>query len=153
MREPVTPHSLAMPKGDITLYTLTNASGASVTLSSLGAGIVYKIDGTASETAAHNARTGDSALFGYVIEIIKLHAAYFIQLRHAFMSLVHTVAYGIVVTFLQGLAHVKHTLLLLYDILGTVVVLLRYAVLDSFKVFHLRITQSINSELLGYMLA
>ena len=28
------------PKGDITLYTLTNASGASVTLSSLGAGIV-----------------------------------------------------------------------------------------------------------------
>ena len=69
------------------------------------------------------------------------------------MSLVHTVAYGIVVTFLQGLAHVKHTLLLLYDILGTVVVLLRYAVLDSFKVFHLRITQSINSKLLGYMLA
>ena len=28
------------PKGDITLYTLTNASGASVTLSTLGAGIV-----------------------------------------------------------------------------------------------------------------
>ncbi len=28
------------PKGDITLYTLTNASGAEVTLSSLGAGIV-----------------------------------------------------------------------------------------------------------------
>lgn len=28
------------PKGDITLYTLTNASGANVTLSSLGAGIV-----------------------------------------------------------------------------------------------------------------
>lgn len=28
------------PKGEITLYTLTNASGASVTLSSLGAGIV-----------------------------------------------------------------------------------------------------------------
>ena len=27
--------------------------------------IFYKIDGTASETAAHNARTGDSALFGY----------------------------------------------------------------------------------------
>lgn len=31
------------PKGDITLYTLTNASGASVTLSSLGAGIVSVI--------------------------------------------------------------------------------------------------------------
>ena len=28
------------PKGEITLYTLTNASGASVVLSSLGAGIV-----------------------------------------------------------------------------------------------------------------
>ena len=28
------------PKGDITLYTLTNKSGASVVLSSLGAGIV-----------------------------------------------------------------------------------------------------------------
>ena len=28
------------PKGDITLYTLTNKQGASVTLSSLGAGIV-----------------------------------------------------------------------------------------------------------------
>ena len=27
-------------KGEITLYTLTNASGANVTLSSLGAGIV-----------------------------------------------------------------------------------------------------------------
>lgn len=32
--------SVASPKGDITLYTLTNAAGASVTLSSLGAGIV-----------------------------------------------------------------------------------------------------------------
>lgn len=32
--------SVVSPKGDITLYTLTNASGASVTLSSLGAGIV-----------------------------------------------------------------------------------------------------------------
>ncbi|MDE7146443.1 MAG: galactose mutarotase [Duncaniella sp.] len=31
------------PKGDITLYTLTNASGAQVTLSSLGAGIVSVI--------------------------------------------------------------------------------------------------------------
>ena len=33
--------SVVSPKGDITLYTLTNASGASVTVSSLGAGIVY----------------------------------------------------------------------------------------------------------------
>ncbi len=33
-------HKAASPKGEITLYTLTNASGASVTLSSLGAGIV-----------------------------------------------------------------------------------------------------------------
>ncbi len=32
--------SVPSPKGEITLYTLTNASGASVTLSSLGAGIV-----------------------------------------------------------------------------------------------------------------
>lgn len=32
--------SVVSPKGDITLYTLTNNSGASVTLSSLGAGIV-----------------------------------------------------------------------------------------------------------------
>ena len=32
--------SVMSPKGDITLYTLTNASGASVTLSTLGAGIV-----------------------------------------------------------------------------------------------------------------
>ena len=32
--------SVMSPKGDITLYTLTNAAGASVTLSSLGAGIV-----------------------------------------------------------------------------------------------------------------
>ena len=31
------------PKGEITLYTLTNASGAQVTLSSLGAGIVSVI--------------------------------------------------------------------------------------------------------------
>ena len=31
---------VASPKGDITLYTITNAAGASVTLSSLGAGIV-----------------------------------------------------------------------------------------------------------------
>jgi len=33
-------NSAQSPKGDITLYTITNASGASVTLSSLGAGIV-----------------------------------------------------------------------------------------------------------------
>lgn len=32
--------SVMSPKGDITLYTLTNSSGASVTLSTLGAGIV-----------------------------------------------------------------------------------------------------------------
>lgn len=32
--------TVSSPKGDITLFTLTNASGASVTLSSLGAGIV-----------------------------------------------------------------------------------------------------------------
>lgn len=36
-------HKVASPKGEITLYTLTNASGASVTLSSLGAGIVSVI--------------------------------------------------------------------------------------------------------------
>ncbi len=35
--------SVVSPKGDITLYTITNASGASVTLSSLGAGIVSVI--------------------------------------------------------------------------------------------------------------
>ncbi len=32
--------TVASPKGDITLFTLTNAEGAQVTLSSLGAGIV-----------------------------------------------------------------------------------------------------------------
>ena len=32
--------TVTSPKGDITLYTLTNASGANVVLSSLGAGIV-----------------------------------------------------------------------------------------------------------------
>lgn len=36
----ITKKTVASPKGDITLYTLTNASGAQVTLSSLGAGIV-----------------------------------------------------------------------------------------------------------------
>ncbi len=35
--------TVASPKGDITLYTLTNAGGAQVTLSSLGAGIVSVI--------------------------------------------------------------------------------------------------------------
>ncbi|HRF68196.1 MAG TPA: aldose epimerase family protein [Muribaculum sp.] len=43
------------PKGDITLYTLTNASGASVTLSSLGAGIVSIVvpdsEGTMADVA------------------------------------------------------------------------------------------------------
>lgn len=36
----MTKKSVMSPKGDITLYTLTNKSGASVTLSTLGAGIV-----------------------------------------------------------------------------------------------------------------
>ena len=35
--------SIESPKGVITLYTLTNKSGASVTLSTLGAGIVKVI--------------------------------------------------------------------------------------------------------------
>ncbi|MBQ8773886.1 MAG: galactose-1-epimerase, partial [Muribaculaceae bacterium] len=35
--------SVMSPKGDITLFTLTNAAGASVVLSSLGAGIVSVI--------------------------------------------------------------------------------------------------------------
>ena len=36
----ITENKVASPKGDITLYTLVNAGGASVTLSTLGAGIV-----------------------------------------------------------------------------------------------------------------
>lgn len=39
----ITTKSVKSPAGDITLYTLTNASGASVTLSTLGAGIVSVI--------------------------------------------------------------------------------------------------------------
>ncbi len=39
----ISKESVASSKGDITLYTLTNALGASVTLSSLGAGIVKVI--------------------------------------------------------------------------------------------------------------
>lgn len=35
----ISKESVMSPKGDITLYTLTNSSGAQVVLSSLGAGI------------------------------------------------------------------------------------------------------------------
>ena len=55
--------SVVSPKGDITLYTLTNASGASVTVSSLGAGIVSVVvpdkDGNMADVALGYANPAD----------------------------------------------------------------------------------------------
>ena len=55
--------SVVSPKGDITLYTLTHASGASVTVSSLGAGIVSVVvpdkDGNMVDVALGYANPAD----------------------------------------------------------------------------------------------
>ena len=54
--------------------------------------------GAAAEAATHDARAGDATLLGYVIEVVKLLAAHLVKFRHAFVGLVHAVAYSVIVT-------------------------------------------------------
>ena len=115
--------------------------------------VLHQVDGAAAEAATHDARAGDATLLGYVIEVVKLLTAHLVKFRHTFVGLVHAVAYSVIVTLLESIAHIEHTLLLTDNVYRTVVVLLAYPVLDFLKVGHLCVAQCLYAECTGHVLA
>ena len=74
--------------------------------------VTNKIDGAASETAAHDTRTGDAALFGDVIEKIQFFAAHFVLFTQSFVRAVHLTAYFLVITLNECIADSQHAVFL-----------------------------------------
>ena len=83
-----------------------------------------EVDGTATETSAHDPGTCHITLAGKFIEEIKFGAADFIKLAHSEVSLVHHLADRLIISSLKGVADVKNPLDLSDDIFGPQEILL-----------------------------
>ena len=108
--------------------------------------VLNEVDGAATEATAHNMGACNATLLSHGSQEVELLAAYLIVTRHTPMCLVHTLAHGLVVIALKGLAHINNALLLANDIAGTEVVLLGDLVLYSLKLLHCSATQELLTQ-------
>ena len=100
-----------------------------------------EVDGTTAETAAHDTRTGDAALFGDVIEEIQFFAAHFVLFTQSFVRAVHLTAYFLVVTLNECVADSQYTVFLSENEGSALDIFCRTSSLHCFEIFPRAITQ------------
>ena len=67
--------------------------------------VLDQVDGTATESAAHDPTACDAIFFGNVVQEVKFLARHLILLAQSLMGLVHLLPHSLVIAFLQGIAH------------------------------------------------
>ena len=103
--------------------------------------VANEVDGAAAEAAAHDARTGNTALFGNVVKEVELFAADLVVLRQAFVGLIHQFTDLLVVAFVQGVADSQHTVFLTEHEAGALVVFLANFSTHFVKLFPCAVAQ------------
>lgn len=115
--------------------------------------ILDEVYRAAAETATHDAGTGHATLAGDVVEVVEFDTADLIVFRQAVMCLIHLLADSLHVALDQGVADIKDTLLLLYDIFGAEVIFGSDVAADAVEHLHRGVTQGLYTEGLGHTLA
>ena len=110
--------------------------------------ILYEVDGTSAESSTHNPGAGNIVLAGEFIEEIKFFAADFIQTAESEMSLIHHFSYGLVITSLQSVAHIKDPLDFTDDILSAEEILLRNLIPYLVEPYPLGVAQEFNLRMI-----
>ena len=106
--------------------------------------LLHQVDGAAAEAAAHDTRTRHIHLAGQLVQEIQFLAAYLVQLAHAEMGLIHHLTHGLVVSALEGIADIQHTLNLADNVLRPQEILLRNLLADLVQPLALCIAQEFN---------
>ena len=91
----------------------------------------HEVDGATSESAAHDARTGDAFFAGNVVEEVEFFAAYLILLAESVVSLMHLLTYSLIVTSNKCVTNSEYALLLTENEVCTLVVFSTNLVLNS----------------------
>ena len=112
-----------------------------------------EVDSASAKTTAHDARACDATFFCDIVEVIEFNAAYFVEFGHTFVCLIHAVANGFEVAFLQCVAYVENSLFLIDNVFGSVIVFLRDLVLDGVEHLDGGVAQSLNAESLSHAFA
>lgn len=77
--------------------------------------LLYKIDGTAAKSATHDARTGHATLAGDIIEKVKLLTAHLVIVGKSPVSLIHFLAYRLIITCHESITDSEYAVFLLDD--------------------------------------
>ena len=95
----------------------------------------HEVDGATSESAAHDARTGDAFFAGNVVEEVEFFAGHFIFLREALVRFVHHLAYGFVVALFECVAHGEYAITFANYVESTECIFFRHGAAHFFELF------------------